>query len=236
MQKKRKDRRESHPLEGVGDARPLNPQARELAERAGYQKQAFVKFQDHDIIFLLGPAGCGKTWVAANMAVRFAQNSDGKRRVVVSRPAVECGGEKIGFLPGEMTNKMAVWLLPFNDVLRCMVGEPEKVLATFECVPLAFVRGRSFDDCVAVLDEAQNATLPQLRAFLTRIAHGGKVVVCGDPGQSDLPGGGPHLSWLADEMEKRGLAGVVRFPPSAVVRHPLIAGIERMFTDMQGKK
>lgn len=154
-------------------------------------------------------------------------------RVVVTRPAVECGGERLGFLPGEVGNKMHVWLLPFQDVMRQELGTlAEKELASFEVVPLAFIRGRTLSDCVAILDEAQNATVQQLRAYLTRIGHRGKLLVVGDPGQSDLAGGGPHLSILADEMEKRGLAGVVRFPPSAVCRHPLIEGIEKLFAEM----
>ena len=187
-------------------------------------------------MFLLGQAGTGKTFVATKAAYQRLQTNQ-VERVVVSRPAVECGGEKLGFLPGEMGNKMHVWLMPFVDVLRNIVGEfADRTLAQFDVVPLAFVRGRTFSNCVAILDEAQNATVQQLRAFLTRIGHNGKIIVVGDPGQSDLLHGGDHLSMVAMEMEKRGLAGVVRFPPCAVVRHPLIQGIEKLFTDMRAKK
>lgn len=208
-----------------------------LAERAGCQKEAAEKIEEHDIIFLLGSAGTGKTHCAVSMARRRLLTNQ-ISRIIVTRPAVECGGEKLGFLPGEMNNKMLPLLLPLLDVMR---GElkgnlAEKELASFEVVPLAYVRGRTWSDCVAILDEAQNATMQQLRAYLTRIGHKGKVLIVGDPGQSDLAGGGPHLSLLAAEMEKRGLAGVVKFPPGAVCRHPLIEGIERLFAEMPSKR
>lgn len=191
------------------------------------------KVEQHDIVFLLGPAGTGKTHCAINIARRRLLTNL-ISRIVITRPAVECGGEKLGFLPGEMNNKMMPLLLPFVDVMR---GElkgslAEKELASFEVVPLAYVRGRTMSDCVAILDEAQNATMQQLRAYLTRIGHNGKLIIVGDPGQSDLAGGGPHLSMLADGMAKKGLAGVVEFPPSAVCRHPLIEGIEKLFAEM----
>lgn len=209
----------------------------QLADRAGCQKEAMQKIEEHDILFLIGSAGSGKTWAATTIARRRLLTKQ-VERVVVTRPAVECGGEKLGFLPGEVGNKMHMWLLPFLDVMRAELKGTlaEKELASFECVPLAFIRGRTLGDCVAILDEAQNATVQQLRAYLTRIGHKGKLIIVGDPGQSDLAGGGPHLSVLATEMEKRGLAGVVRFPPSAVCRHPLIEGIEKLFTEIQSKR
>jgi phosphate starvation-inducible PhoH-like protein len=231
VSKKKLNRREvSHPASVV--PRPsFDPAA--LADRAGCQKEAAEKIERHDIVFLLGSAGTGKTWSAVNLARRRLLTNQ-VERIVVSRPAVECGGERLGFLPGEIGNKMLMWLLPFADVIRsdpAVGSHAEKELSSYECVPLAFIRGRTLSRCVAILDEAQNATMQQLRAFLTRIGHGGKLLVVGDPGQSDLPGGGPHLSLLASEMEKRGLAGVVRFPPSAVCRHPLIQGIETLFNE-----
>lgn len=235
MSSKRKPARE--PAKPPPGGQPLSgSNVAKVAERAGYQAVAAKLIQQHPIVFLLGPAGCGKTWVATSAACRAVQLGH-VSRVIVTRPAVECGGERLGFVPGEMTNKMHGWLLPFADVLRNVTGVviPDKTLASFEAVPLGMVRGRTFSDCVAVLDEAQNASIQQLRAYLTRIGEGGKLIICGDPGQSDLPGGGPHLTLIADEMEKRGLAGVVRFPPSAVVRHPLIQGIEQLFTDMRKK-
>lgn len=222
-------------MKGGGEHPALKPtfDPAALADRAGCQKLARELIERHDILFLLGSAGSGKTFVSIEMARRRLVAGQ-IERVVVSRPAVECGGEKLGFIPGEVGNKMALWMLPFQDVLRPLLGtQAEKELASFEVVPLAFIRGRTLGHCVAVLDEAQNATLQQLRAFLTRIGPGGKLLVVGDPGQSDLAGGGRHLSILADEMERRGLAGVVRFPPSAVCRHPLIAGVEKLFEDMK---
>lgn len=223
------------PVKGVGEPSLLKPafDPEKLADRAGCQNLARELIERHDILFLLGSAGSGKTFVSVDMARRRLVANQ-IERVIVSRPAVECGGEKLGFIPGEVGNKMMMWLLPFADVLRPLLGSSaEKEMNSFEVVPLAFIRGRTLDRCVAILDEAQNATMQQLRAFLTRIGPGGKLLVVGDPGQSDLHGGGPHLEILADAMERRGLAGVVRFPPSAVCRHPLIEGIEKLFGDMR---
>jgi phosphate starvation-inducible PhoH-like protein len=233
---KKRPGREPVKLAGGGSGADPNHPAAKLAARAGSQAEAFRVMQENSITFLLGPAGTGKSYSATQFAWRMLSTNQAQR-VVVTRPAVSCGGEQLGYLPGELNSKMHVWLLPFQDVLRNIVGEvAEKTLACFEVLPLAYCRGRTLDNCVAILDECQNATLTQLRAYLTRVGHGGKLLIVGDPGQSDLAGGGQHLNILADEMEKRGLAGVVRFPASAVVRHPLIQGIERLFEDMRAKK
>lgn len=231
MSKNKQTRQKQVKSSGESPLPPVGVAA--AAERAGCQREAIDKFARHDILFLIGSAGTGKTFISVNLAMK-AMAEGWSERVVVSRPAVECGGEKHGFMPGDLGPKMAMWLLPFQDVLRSLVGTAaEKTLAQFEVVPLAYIRGRTISKAVGILDEAQNATVPQLRAFLTRIGHQGKLVVCGDPNQSDIAGGGPHLTLIAEEMERRGLAGVVRFPDSAIVRHPLIAGIERLFDDMR---
>jgi phosphate starvation-inducible PhoH-like protein len=235
VQKKRKDRREFTKLEGAADSqRPPNP--KELAERAGYQDIATKLFEKYDVLFLIGPAGTGKTFAATRLAwQRLA--TEQARSVIITRPAVGCGNKTGGYLPGDAKEKMRPWTMPFLDCLRGIVGSAaEKTLDQFESLSLEFCRGRTFDRCVAILDEAQNASIEEIRAYLTRIGYGGKIIVCGDPGQSDIPGGGPHLELIADELEREGAAGVVKFPDSAIVRHPLIAKIEQVFRKIKGVK
>ena len=207
-----------------------------LAERAGCQKEAAEKFEKYDVLFLIGPAGCGKTHIATKLAwLRLSH--DIARSVVVTRPAVGCGNKTGGFLPGDSKEKNRPWLMPFLDCLRTIVGSSaEKTLDSFESLSLEFVRGRTFDRCVAILDEAQNASVDEIRAYLTRIGMGGKIIICGDPGQSDILGGGPHLTIIAEELSKEGVAGVVDFPDSAIVRHPIIATIEKVFRKIKGVK
>jgi len=182
----------------------------------------------HDINFGVGPAGTGKTYLAVAMAVD-ALNQSRVQRLVLVRPAVEAG-EKLGFLPGDLSQKVDPYLRPLYDALYEMLGV-EKVLKlleknVIEIAPLAYMRGRTLNDAFVILDEAQNTTIEQMKMFLTRLGFGSTAVVTGDMTQIDLP---RHVkSGLRDAIEVlRGVEGVSFsfFEPRDVVRHPLVARI-----------
>ena len=181
-----------------------------------------------DIIFALGPAGTGKTYVAVAQAV--SQLIAGSvQRLILSRPAVEAG-EKLGFLPGDMKDKVDPYLRPLYDALNdCLPAEQvERRIASgeIEVAPLAFMRGRTLADAFIILDEAQNTTIPQMKMFLTRFGMNSRMVVCGDPKQVDLPI--PTSSGLADAVGRlEGVEGmsVTRFTAADVVRHPIVGKI-----------
>jgi phosphate starvation-inducible protein PhoH and related proteins len=181
-----------------------------------------------DIIFALGPAGTGKTYVAVAQAV--SQLITGSvQRLILSRPAVEAG-ERLGFLPGDMKDKVDPYLRPLYDALYdCLPAEQvERRIASgeIEVAPLAFMRGRTLADAFIILDEAQNTTIPQMKMFLTRFGMNSRMVVCGDPKQVDLPM--PSSSGLADAVTRlEGVEGmaVVRFTAGDVVRHPIVGRI-----------
>jgi len=182
----------------------------------------------HDINFGIGPAGTGKTFLAVAMAVE-ALNESRVQRLVLVRPAVEAG-EKLGFLPGDLSQKVDPYLRPLYDALYEMLGV-EKVLKlleknVIEIAPLAYMRGRTLNDAFVILDEAQNTTIEQMKMFLTRLGFGSTAVVTGDMTQIDLP---RHVkSGLRDAIEVlRGVEGVSFsfFEPRDVVRHPLVARI-----------
>lgn len=183
----------------------------------------------NDIIFALGPAGTGKTYLAVAQAV--AQLITGSvKRLILSRPAVEAG-ERLGFLPGDMKDKVDPYLRPLYDALYdCLPAEQvERRIASgeIEIAPIAFMRGRTLADAFVILDEAQNTTPMQMKMFLTRFGANSRMVVCGDPKQTDLPGG-PSASGLNDAVNKleniEGMA-FVRFGISDVVRHPIVGRI-----------
>ncbi|HEU4820182.1 MAG TPA: PhoH family protein [Qipengyuania sp.] len=182
-----------------------------------------------DIIFALGPAGTGKTYLAVAQAVsQLMQGS--VQRLILSRPAVEAG-EKLGFLPGDMKDKVDPYLRPLYDALYdCMPPEQvERRLASgeIEIAPIAFMRGRTLADSFIILDEAQNTTREQMKMFLTRFGQNSRMVVCGDPRQVDIPGG-DRMSGLADAVLKlEGVDGfgTIRFTAADVVRHPIVGRI-----------
>lgn len=191
-----------------------------------------VRYMQHlhksDMIFALGPAGTGKTYLAVAQAVHELI-SGGVDRIILSRPAVEAG-ERLGFLPGDMREKVDPYLRPLYDALNDMLP-PEQVerrLASgeIEVAPLAFMRGRTLSDAFVILDEAQNTTPMQMKMFLTRFGQRCRMVICGDPSQVDLPP--TQRSGLADAVERLdGIDGiaVLRFDPKEVVRHPLVGRI-----------
>lgn len=182
-----------------------------------------------DIVFALGPAGTGKTYIAVAQAV--SQLISGSvQRLILSRPAVEAG-EKLGFLPGTEKEKVDPYLRPLYDALNdCM--PPEQVQrridsGEIEIAPIAFMRGRTLADAFVILDEAQNTTREQMKMFLTRFGQNSRMVVCGDPLQVDIPGG-TRMSGLADAVDKlEGVEGfgTIRFTAADVVRHPIVGRI-----------
>jgi len=182
-----------------------------------------------DIIFALGPAGTGKTYIAVAQAV--SQLISGSvQRLILSRPAVEAG-EKLGFLPGDMKDKVDPYLRPLYDALNdCMPPEQvERRIASgeIEIAPIAFMRGRTLADAFVILDEAQNTTREQMKMFLTRFGQNSRMVICGDPKQVDIPGGS-RMSGLADAVDRlEGVDGfgTIRFSAADVVRHPIVGRI-----------
>jgi phosphate starvation-inducible protein PhoH and related proteins len=192
-----------------------------------------------DIIFALGPAGTGKTYLAVAQAVNqlVAGQVD---RIILSRPAVEAG-ERLGFLPGDMKEKVDPYLRPLYDALYDMLPaeQVERRIASgeIEIAPLAFMRGRTLADAFVILDEAQNTTAAQMKMFLTRFGQRSRMVICGDPHQVDLPPS--QKSGLVDAVEKlEGISGMsfLRFDPSEVVRHPLVGKIVMAYGDGAGER
>jgi phosphate starvation-inducible PhoH-like protein len=198
------------------------------------QRESERIFNKKDVIFLLGPAGTGKTHQAVKLALSTYLN--GKcRRMILSRPMVECG-EKMGFLPGDINQKLAPWVAPIEDVLRRITTtNPQEVMKSMEIIPLAVMRGRTFDDCVAILDEAQNCTWEQLKLFITRLGKNGKLIICGDPDQSDLKFKN-SLESFANCLENLDCVGYVRFDESMIVRHPSLLSIITAIKDEERKR
>jgi phosphate starvation-inducible PhoH-like protein len=218
-------------IAGDVDAPPIMIRTRKktIVPRSAAQIEYMRQLASRDIIFALGPAGTGKTYVAVAQAV--SQLISGSvQRLILSRPAVEAG-EKIGFLPGDMKEKVDPYLRPLYDALNdCMPPEQvERRIASgeIEIAPIAFMRGRTLADAFVILDEAQNTTTAQMKMFLTRFGQNSRMVVCGDPRQVDIPGGDAH-SGLADAVRRlEGVEGiaVTRFDASDVVRHPIVGRI-----------
>ena len=218
-------------IAGTLDAPPIMIRTRRktIVPRSAMQVDYMRSLARDDIIFALGPAGTGKTYLAVAQAV--AQLMTGSvQRLILSRPAVEAG-EKLGFLPGDMKEKVDPYLRPLYDALYdCMPPEQvERRLASgeIEIAPIAFMRGRTLADSFIILDEAQNTTREQMKMFLTRFGQNSRMVVCGDPRQVDIPGG-DRMSGLADAVDKlEGIEGfgTIRFTAADVVRHPIVGRI-----------
>ena len=199
-----------------------------IVPRSAVQTEYMEALGRDDMIFALGPAGTGKTYLAVAQAVQMLISGQ-VDRLILSRPAVEAG-ERLGFLPGDMKEKVDPYLRPLYDALYDMLPteQVERRIASgeIEIAPIAFMRGRTLSDAFIILDEAQNTTAPQMKMFLTRFGMRSRMVVCGDPNQTDLPRG--VQSGLNDAVEK--LEGIeklsmVRFSAKDVVRHPLVGKI-----------
>ena len=211
-----------------GDVPSLQTRRTDLRPRTPTQAAYLDNIAAHDISFGIGPAGTGKTYLAVACAVDALERS-AVQRIVLTRPAVEAG-EKLGFLPGDLGQKVDPYLRPLYDALYDLMGY-DRVQKAFErnaieIAPLAFMRGRTLNNAFIILDEAQNTTPEQMKMFLTRIGFGAKAVVTGDVSQIDLPKG--QLSGLIDaERVLKRVKGisVTRFTTADVVRHPLVARI-----------
>ena len=206
----------------------LNTRRADLRGRTPTQNLYLENIATHDITFGIGPAGTGKTYLAVACAVDALERS-AVQRIVLTRPAVEAG-ERLGFLPGDLAQKVDPYLRPLYDALYELMGY-DKVQKAFErnaieIAPLAFMRGRTLNNAFVILDEAQNTTPEQMKMFLTRIGFGAKAVVTGDVSQIDLPKGAMSGLIDAERVLKRvkGIA-VTRFTSADVVRHPLVARI-----------
>jgi len=221
-----------------GDGAGIRTRRRTVNARSPGQGAYLQALRERDMVFALGPAGSGKTYLAVAMGVSLLLA--GKvERIVLSRPAVEAG-ERLGFLPGDMKEKIDPYLRPLYDALHDMM--PAEQIAKrmeegeIEIAPLAFMRGRTLAHCYVILDEAQNTTPMQMRMFLTRLGEGSRMVVTGDPSQTDLPGG--QRSGLTDAVDTLGhVEGIrfVRLTSKDVVRHDLVTRIVEAY-DARDKK
>ncbi|CAG9249868.1 MULTISPECIES: PhoH family protein [Burkholderia] len=210
----------------------------DLRGRTPAQREYLKQILSHDVTFGIGPAGTGKTYLAVACAVD-ALERDQVKRIVLTRPAVEAG-ERLGFLPGDLAQKVDPYLRPLYDALYDLLGF-DKTAKMFErqmieIAPLAYMRGRTLNHAFIILDEAQNTTPEQMKMFLTRIGFGSKAVVTGDTSQVDLPRG--HKSGLVEAQQVlggvRGIA-LTRFTSADVVRHPLVARIVEAYDDFHAQ-
>ena len=216
------------PLDDESDSIVLRTRRSDLRPRTPRQRDYLNNILKNDITFGVGPAGTGKTWLAVACAID-AMERESVQRIILTRPAVEAG-ERLGFLPGDLAQKVDPYLRPLYDALYDLMGF-ERVQRLFEkqtieIAPLAYMRGRTLNHAFVILDEAQNTSPEQMKMFLTRIGFGSKAVITGDPSQVDLPKG--QRSGLAHALnvleDIKGIA-VTQFTSRDVVRHPLVARI-----------
>lgn len=209
-----------------------------IAPRNANQTRMVKSFAQNDLTFALGPAGTGKTYIAIALAVSALKNKQ-CRKIILSRPAVEAG-EKLGFLPGDMKDKIDPYLQPLYDALEDMIP-PMKLkeymeAGTIQIAPLAFMRGRTLNDAVIILDEAQNTTRHQMKMFLTRLGQNGKMIITGDTTQIDLPR--TVQSGLLQALRiLRGVKGIgmIEYEKKDIVRHPLVQRIVDAYEKREAK-
>jgi len=207
--------------------------------RTENQTQYISKILSHDISFGIGPAGTGKTFLAVAAAVEALERNE-VRRIILTRPAVEAG-EKLGFLPGDLTQKVDPYLRPLYDALFELLGfeKVEKLLERqiIEIAPLAYMRGRTLNDAFIILDEAQNTTIEQMKMFLTRIGFNSHAVITGDPSQIDLPAqvvsGLKHAILVLGPVKE---IGFTFFDAKDVVRHPVVAAVVRAYAQFNDEE
>jgi len=205
---------------------PLPKKAFHLEWKNTSQKIAYMAFEQHDFLFLSGPAGTAKTHLAVAFAVSEIL-AKRRKKIILSRPIVEAG-EKLGFLPGTFEEKINPYLMPIFDCMDTILGretlEREKVNKSLEIVPIAYMRGRTFHDAIVILDEAQNSTEEQIKLAMTRLGLNSKMIITGDPTQSDLKGE-VALPKIVESMKQVQGIGIVEFNEIHIVRHPLVADI-----------
>ena len=223
------------PQDGATPIVSIKTRLKTITPRNPAQTQYMQALQRDEMIFALGPAGTGKTYIAVAQAVAELMAGNVKK-LILSRPAVEAG-EKLGFLPGDLKEKVDPYLRPIYDALNdCMPADQvERRIANgeIEVAPLAFMRGRTLSDAFIILDEAQNTTPGQMKMFLTRFGENSRMVICGDPKQTDLPGG-PSASGLGDAIHRlEGVDGInfSHFGSGDVVRHAIVGRIVSAYED-----
>ncbi|WP_078379654.1 PhoH family protein [Sutcliffiella halmapala] len=202
------------------------------------QRQYVSAIKKKDLVFGIGPAGTGKTYLAVVMAVTALKNGQVKR-IILTRPAVEAG-ESLGFLPGDLKEKVDPYLRPLYDALHDVFGSEhtQRLIerGTIEIAPLAYMRGRTLDDAFVILDEAQNTTAAQMKMFLTRLGFGSKMVITGDVSQIDLPKGMKSgLNVVRDILKNTSGIQFIELEQSDVVRHPLVARIIAAYEKLEEK-
>jgi len=220
-----------------GDALDVYAPGHNVRPKTPGQRRYVQAMQTRDLVFCTGPAGTGKTYLAVAVAVHMLKHQQA-RRLILTRPAVEAG-EKLGFLPGDLQAKVNPYLRPLFDALHDMMEYDQirrfMVNDLIEVIPLAFMRGRTLNDSLIILDEAQNTTVAQMLMFLTRMGHGSKMIVTGDDSQSDLPEGAP--SGLLDaKCRLTGIKGLafVRLDGGDIVRHRLVQNIVEAYAERKG--
>ena len=215
-------------VEREGDVIVFSVTGRPITPRSENQLRLVKSYKENDMLFAVGPAGSGKTYTAIALAVRALKNKEVKK-LILCRPAVEAG-EKLGFLPGDMKDKIDPYLQPLYDALEDMIP-PQKLkefmeLNVIQIAPLAFMRGRTLNDAVVILDEAQNTTIPQIKMFLTRMGMNTKMIITGDLTQIDLPSstrsGLSHAMHILRDI--KGI-GIIEMNKKDIVRHKLVTKI-----------
>ena len=223
-----------NPMKGDGsdDALLYNISGRPIRSRSANQQQIVDAFNDNDMVFAVGPAGTGKTYLGIALAVKALKEKTAKR-IILSRPAVEAG-EKLGFLPGDMKEKIDPYLQPLYDALEDMIPAvklqdmmEKKII---QIAPLAFMRGRTLSDAVVILDEAQNTTSAQIKMFLTRMGWNTKMIITGDMTQVDLPHSVKSgLAVAMDVLKNTEGISIVQLNDKDIVRHKLVTRIVNAF-------
>lgn len=214
-----------HPLINEIDSHRDQSYMRKIKPRSDGQRELMESMKNHALTMAIGPAGTGKTYLAISAAVEALE--EGKiERIILSRPAMEAG-ESIGFLPGDMHEKMAPYLRPLYDALGDRLGGKRVKQymddGTIEIAPVGFMRGRTLNNAFVVIDEAQNCTYAQLKMLLSRLGWHSTMVVTGDPDQTDLLPGISGLSDTVTRLQKLGTVGIVKLSQADIVRHPLVA-------------
>lgn len=222
-----------------GDTILVTSRGRHVRPKTLGQRLYLDTIRHNSITFGIGPAGTGKTYLAVVMAVAALRNKE-VRRIILTRPAVEAG-ERLGFLPGDLQDKVDPYLRPLYDALQDILGQDsyQKLMAKgiIEIAPLAYMRGRTLEDAFVILDEAQNTTDKQMKMFLTRLGFGSRMVVTGDLGQVDLPRGVASGLREASQVLKdvKGI-GIVRMAPVDVIRHDVVTRIVEAYGAWEEKK